>query len=164
MLRHFMCSTLVVAFGFHTPVVSYYPDLHFSKVNMSLFWICAYRKVVDLLRRQGTTVFCFYTCPDKYILGTCCFAYSIHLSYWPPFFGGCVSCPQVQPIRVEGHQLKTPVSSWRAPLLRSHFCYNCNFWVLCILFTQGYDGGPVQSFTSVRSFRGLWTSCEYGSR
>ena len=27
---------------------------------------------------------------------TLCFTYSVHLSYWPPFFGGCVSCPQVQ--------------------------------------------------------------------
>ena len=72
---------------------------------------------------------------------TPCFTYSVHISYWPPFFGGCVFMP-----RRYGRQV-----CWSARL-GSHFCYfgalsstDPIFWYSLSLLSgyvlcSGYDG------------------------
>ena len=62
-------------------------------ISICIICICfQYRS--DILIRYFLSLYFYFS----YDLDFCtlCFTYSVHLSYWPPFFGGCVSCPQVQ--------------------------------------------------------------------
>ena len=81
-----------------------------------------------------------YTCVS-------CFTYSVLLLYWPLSSGGCTPCLQGLTYRVADPSLGFDIAV--AVLL----CSGALFWYthlyFIILFSLGYDGGPVPSFDSV---------------
>ena len=119
--------------------------LHYVYVY-DLIWILTLRFVLHF-------VFWFAFGFDPYFC-TPCFTYSVHISYWPPFFGGCVLCPQVQKLVWVILRFRLLILLfWSAPSdPESTFGID----VLCYAYTVyiwlfGYGGGPVSPYVFVLS-------------
>ena len=87
---------------------------------------------------------------------TLCFTYSVHLSYWPPFFGGCVSCPQVQWFAI--CQCRPHILLLQsAPFDSEPMCWYLSFVIYMFLYIWlfGVRRGPVPSYDFVMICRGL---------
>ena len=103
-------------------------------------WFVFWKKTFDILDLHLLSVFPFRLW-FRFIFCIFCFAYSVHISYWPPFFGGCVSCPQVQTHSSVIHQFRKPSSAvWSAPLISEPIFWYIFVRCICIYLFRGTAG------------------------
>ena len=97
---------------------------------------------------------------------TPCFTCSVHISYWPPFFGGCVLCPQVQTLVIPHCRLHFSAISEYSYLIRSPLLVQTSFAVYILyIWLFGYGGALSRHTVLSVSLEvcgqgwGLWSLC-----
>ena len=120
-------------------------NLYFGNKHFDIFFICIIFYISDSIIVQ------IYFC-------TFCFAYSVHISYWPPSPGAAF------------HARRYGRTAWWSTCLGHPFCYSeCSslsgaytfgiyIFISAFVYIRSWvRRGPVPSYDSVGLFRGLWT-------
>ena len=128
-----------------------------NRAGSGICFLSALFMISDMHIDWLSTSFVFRTlCSDSDIIYySLCFTYSVHFPYWPPFFGGCVSCPQVPIHGLQIRPLRLSISCFQRSFVRSYIFWYSLFLIHLYIWFSGYDGALSRHMYMLSVCRGL---------